>query len=134
MSLNDIIRQRQDEKSLSREQLETVVKALVQNIRKWVEDLPFELQEWSVLVQYIDERMNLPAITIHFKDDQVTVQPRSFLAGRRPQIEVSSGARAVLLEYVDGPGWMYSWEGVRGPLVGLTEEAFQNEILAGLLR
>ena len=134
MSLNDIIRQRQDEKSLSREQLETVVKALVQNIRKWVEGLPFEVQEWSVLVQYIDERMNLPAITIHFKDDQVTVQPRSFLAGRRPQIEVSSGARAVLLEYVDGPGWMYSWEGVRGPLVGLTEEAFQNEILAGLLR
>lgn len=134
MSLSEILQQRQDEMPLDREQLEKVVNELVDNIRKWLEGLPLEVHEWSVLVQHIDQRMNLPSITIHFKDDQVTVQPRSFLAGRRPQVEVSSGARAAILEYVGGVGWMYSWEGTRSPLVVLTKEAFQDEILAGLLR
>jgi hypothetical protein len=134
MSLSDILQQRQDELPLDREQFKKVVNELVDDIRKWMGGLPLEVREWNVLVQHIDQRMNLPSITIHFKDDQVTVQPRSFLAGRRPQVEVSSGARAAILEYVGGVGWMYSWEGTRSPLVVLTKEAFQDEILAGLLR
>ncbi|MDI3284578.1 hypothetical protein [Polyangium sp. 15x6] len=134
MSLKDVLKQRGKEKAVDLEEFEKVVTTLMRDIRKWVEGLPFELMEWSVLVQHADKRLNLPAITIHFEDDQVTVQPRSFLAGRRPQVEVSSGARAALLEYVGASGWMYSWEGVHGPLTSLTEETFRDGVLAELLR
>ncbi|WP_437711723.1 hypothetical protein WMF45_41135 [Sorangium sp. So ce448] len=134
MSLADVLKQRGEEKATDLEEFEKVATTLMGDISKWVEGLPLGVQEWSVLVQHIDKRLNLPAITIHFKDDQVTVQPRSFLAGRRPQVEVSSGARAALLEYVGASGWMYSWEGVHGPLKPLTEETFRDEVLAELLR
>ncbi|HSN99475.1 MAG TPA: hypothetical protein VLS89_14365 [Candidatus Nanopelagicales bacterium] len=134
MSLNEVLKQRSEEKEVDLDEYKEVVTTLIGDIRKWVEELPFELEEWSMLVQHVDKRLNLPAITIHFKDDQVTVQPRSFLAGRRPQVEVSSGARAALLEYVGASGWMYSWEGVHGPLTSLTKETFRDVILAELLR
>lgn len=134
MSLNDILKQRGEEKAIDLGEFEKVVVTLMGDIRVWVEGLPFTLMEWTVLVQHVDKRLNLPAMTIHFKDDQVTVQPRSFLAGRRPQVEISSGARVAILEYVGGSGWMYFWEGVHGPLTSLTEETFRDEVLAELLR
>lgn len=134
MSLNDVLKQRDEEKAVDLEEFKKVVTSLMDDIHTWVKGLPFDLMEWSVLVQHVDKRLNLPAITIHYKDDQVTVQPRSFLAGRRPQVEVSSGARAALLEYVGASGWMYSWEGVHGPLTSLTGESFRDEVLAELLR
>jgi hypothetical protein len=134
MSLDDVLKQREREQAVDLHEFEKIVTTLMGDIRKWVEGLPFSLMDWNVLVQHVDKRLNLPAVTIHFKDDQVTVQPRSFLAGRRPQVEVSSGARAALLEYVGASGWMYSWEGVHGPLTSLTEETFRDGVLAELLR
>jgi hypothetical protein len=134
MGLKDILKQREEENPVGIEEFENLVTGLISDIRGWVEELPFELREWNVLVQHLDQRLNLPSITIHFRDDQVTVQPRSFLAGRRPQVEVSSGARAALFEYVAGTGWMYSWEGSRGPLAPVTEQVFRDVILAELLR
>jgi hypothetical protein len=134
MALDDVIRQRQEEKPLDRDQLKAAVEKLIEDIRKWVEGLPFEFHEWTVLVKHMDDRMNLPSITIHFKDDQVTVQPRSFVAGRRPQVEVSSGARVAILEHAGEVGWIYSWEGTHTPPEPLTKESFRDEILAGLLR
>ena len=134
MTLKDVLKQREDEKPIGPEEFRELVKTLIASIREWVKELPFDLMEWSVLVQHADSRLNVPAITIHLKDDQVTVQPRSFIAGRRPQVEVGSGARAALLEYVSGPGWMYAWEGVHAPLSVVTEEVFRDEILAELLR
>jgi hypothetical protein len=134
MTLVEVLQLRENEEPLDRDQLKVAIEGLVQDIRKWVEGLPFELHEWSILVKHMDERLNLPSITIRFKDDQVTVQPRSFVVGRRPQVEVSSGARAAILEYVGNAGWIYSWEGTHSPPVALTEELFRNDILAGLLR
>jgi hypothetical protein len=133
MTLDDIIRRRQNEQPLDRDQLKIAIEKLLNDIRTWVEGLPFELQEWNVLVKHVDDRMNLPSITIHFKDDQVTVQPRSFVAGRRPQVEVSSGARAAILEHAGEVGWLYSWEGTHSPPESVTKESFQDKILAGLL-
>lgn len=134
MRLIDILKQRDNEKELDRDEFKKIVSSLIDDIHHWVQELPFSLMDWNILATYLDERINLPAMTIHYKDDQVTVQPQSFLAGRRPQVEVSSGARAALLEYVGGSGWMYSWEGVRGPLAPLTKESFCDVILAELLR
>ena len=134
MRLIDILKQRDNEKELDRDEFKKIVSSLMDDIHQWVQELPFSLMDWNILATYLDERINLPAMTIHYKDDQVTVQPQSFLAGRRPQVEVSSGARAALLEYVGGSGWMYSWDGGRGPLAPLTKESFCDVILAELLR
>lgn len=134
MSLKEVLKQREQEKPIDIEEFKSLVTALIVDIRKWMEGEQLQILEWNVLVQHMDKRLSLPSITIHFKDDQVTVQPRSFLAGRRPQVEVSSGARAALFEHVGGIGWMYSWEGVHGPLQPVTEQAFRDQILAELLR
>ncbi|MBK8257860.1 MAG: hypothetical protein IPK82_34980 [Polyangiaceae bacterium] len=134
MSLNEVLNQRNEENAIDLKEFDKVVDALMIDIRKWLEGLPLSLTDWNVLVQHVDKRLSLPALTIHFKDDQVTVQPRSFLAGRRPQVEVSSGARVALLEHVRATGWMYSWEGMHGPLKSLTAETFRDDILAELLR
>jgi hypothetical protein len=118
--LSQFLREKKGQLELGRQPREiikiwtTAVERLLVRIRSILEPYTAEgltMQQWLPLLKEQGVPYNISALTIHFLDYQITVDPKAAPSNGDPgRIEMSCGAKIVWLLWAGGDNWSYKWE------------------------
>lgn len=93
-----------------------------------------EIEEWLPLLNEHAIPYNAPALTVSFRDDQITIEPKgAFVMDSEGRVAMSRGVREVHLDWAGGDEWTWRWVTPRTTTPEpLTNQAIE-ELVQGLL-
>jgi hypothetical protein len=141
MTLREFLEERQRDSSGAAEQRRRIdayraaVKSFMDRIRGVLR--PYDalvIEEWSPLLHEHGVPYNAPALTVSFRDDQITVEPKgAFVMDAEGRVAMSRGVREVHLDWAGGDAWTYRWVTPRTSVPApLTDQAIED-LVQGLL-
>lgn len=93
-----------------------------------------EIEEWTPLLKEHAIPYNAPALTVGFRDDQISIQPTgAFVVDSEGRVAMSRGVREVHLDWAGGDAWTFRWVTPRTTTPApLTDQAIED-LVQGLL-
>jgi hypothetical protein len=143
MSLGEFLKRRQQNAALEVDVRATLARwgAAVEHLCGWIKSTlkPYrelEIEEWNMVLEEEGIRYNVPALTILFLGEQITVEAQGFfLIGARGRVDVSCGARLFHLLWNGENDWTYRrvsphGNGLPQPLTPESLEQIIQELLS----
>lgn len=93
-----------------------------------------EIVEWLPLLKERSIPYNAPALTVNFRDDQITIEPKgAFVLDSAGRVSMTRGMREVHIDWAGGNDWVFRWVLPRTTnKEPLTNEAIED-LVQGLL-